>query len=138
MGFFKRTGAVWYLWRSAWPGRMFDELDRWQMTTEHQQFLDQAIGKLSQSDPLVKLLQEVRLGRMRPTDAGLQAITESWLETYRQVLQGANDMDAVSLRRLDPSPRLEVLISAGILASDHPAVLALRTTFEQKLAGLHA
>jgi len=106
------------------------------MDPGHQQPLDHAIGRLSQSDPIIKLLQEVKLGRMRPTDAGLRAITESWLETYRQVLQSAKDMDATLLRRLDPSPRLDVLISAGILTSDHPAVLTLRTTFEQMLTGL--
>jgi hypothetical protein len=105
------------------------------MNSQSQEFLDRAIGKVSQSDPLIKLLQEVRLGRMKPTDAGLRAITESWLETYRQVLDAAHGVDPSVLRRLDPSPRLEVLIMSGILPPDHPGALAVRTTFEHAMAG---
>ncbi|MCS6318509.1 MAG: hypothetical protein H8K05_12205, partial [Nitrospira sp.] len=46
-----------------------------------------AIGTLLQSDPLIKLLQEVRLGRMKATDPGLRAVTESWIGVYTQVLK---------------------------------------------------
>jgi hypothetical protein len=37
------------------------------------------------------------------------------------------------LLRLDPRPRLEVLITAGVLLDNHPAVTTLRTAFEQML-----
>ncbi len=97
--------------------------------------VDQAIATLSQSDPIIKLLQEVKLGRMKPTDAGLRAVTEAWLGTYRQVLQSVNGLDRIALCRLDPSPRLEVLIAAGVIPTDHKAVSSLRTLFEQALAG---
>lgn len=104
------------------------------MKNEHHQLLDQAIGRLSESDPIIKLLHEVKLGRMKPTDPGLRAITESWMESYRQVLQSVKELDRTGLLRLDPRPRLEVLISAGVLLDDHPAVTSLRTAFEQMLA----
>jgi hypothetical protein len=100
----------------------------------NQQLLDQAIGRLSASDPIIKLLHEVKLGRMKPTDAGLRAITESWIETYRQVLQDVKDLEWSALPRLDPRPRLEVLIAAGVLPDEHPAVVHLVAAFEQILA----
>ena len=96
--------------------------------------LDQAINRLSTSDPIIKLLQEVKLGRMKPTDPGLRAITESWIESYRQVLQEVKNLERSALPRLDPRPRLEVLIAAGVLSADHPAVVSLETAFEQMLA----
>ena len=96
--------------------------------------LDQAINRLSESDPIIKLLHEVKLGRMKATDASLRAITESWIEGYRQVLQSVKGLDRNGLLRLDPRPRLEVLITAGVLVDNHPAVTALRTAFEQMLA----
>jgi hypothetical protein len=104
------------------------------MNNLNQQLLDQAIGRLSESDPIIKLLHEVKLGRMKPTDPGLRAITESWIESYRQVLQSVKELDRSALPRLNPRPRLEVLITAGVLAADHPAVVALSTGFEQMLA----
>jgi hypothetical protein len=96
--------------------------------------LDQAIGRLSESDPIIKLLHEVKLGRMKATDAGLRAITESWIETYRQVLQDMKELERSALPRLDPRPRLEFLIAAGVLSTDHPGVVNLNTTFNQMLA----
>ena len=108
------------------------------MGDTNQQFLDQAINTLSQSDPIMKLLQQVKLGRMQPTDAGLRAITDSWLETYRQVLRTAQALDPTSLRRLDPSPRLNILIDAGVLPTNDPGVLAVRIAYEQMLAGAQA
>jgi len=51
-----------------------------------EQSLQRAITTIYQSDPLIKLLNEVRLGRMKPADAGLRAITESWLGTYQKVI----------------------------------------------------
>jgi hypothetical protein len=104
------------------------------MNDAHQQIIDQAIGRLSESDPIIKLLHEVKLGRMRPTDAGLRSITESWIEGYRQVLQSVKELDRTGLLRLDPRPRLEVLITVGVLLDNHPAVTTLRTAFEQMLA----
>src|SRR5688572_39982 len=99
------------------------------MTDTTRQFLDKAIETLSQSDPLIKLVQEVKLGRMKATDPGLRAITESWLETYRDVLQGMRHVEREALHRLDPSPRIDVLIESGVLTADHPAVLALTAVF---------
>jgi hypothetical protein len=94
--------------------------------------VDQAISTLSQSDPIVKLLQEVKLGRMKPTDAGLRTIAEAWLETYQKIL-GTPGFDRDSLMRLDPAPRLEVLIAAGVLSPDDAMVLSLRTAFQEAL-----
>ena len=104
------------------------------MNNSNQQLLDQAINRLSESDPIIKLLHEVKLGRMKATDAGLRAITESWIEGYRQALQSVKELDRAGLLRLDPRPRLEVLITAGVLLDNHPAVTTLRTAFEQMLA----
>jgi hypothetical protein len=98
-----------------------------------EQAIRQAVHTLSQSDPLIKLLQEVKLGRMKPTDPGLRAITESWLGTYKKVLE-ASALDRPALLRLDPSPRLDVLIAAGVLPADHAAVASLRATFQQALS----
>lgn len=100
------------------------------------QFVEQAISRLSQSDPIPKLLHEVKVGRMKPTDPGLRAVTESWLGTYRQVLESSRglNLDRTSLLRVDPAPRLEVLESAGVLPPDHPAAAALRAAFSELLA----
>ncbi|MBH0193859.1 MAG: hypothetical protein HP492_19210, partial [Nitrospira sp.] len=49
------------------------------MGTPDEQTMARAIAAISHSDPLIKLLHQVRLGRMKPADAGLRAITESWL-----------------------------------------------------------
>lgn len=92
--------------------------------------LQQAIATLSQTDPLIKLLQQVQLGRMKPTDAGLWAVTESWLTTYRGIL-ASGKLTKQALKRLDPMPRVAVLIDTGVVSDEHPAVAALRTTFDQ-------
>ncbi|TAJ08827.1 MAG: hypothetical protein EPO61_07950 [Nitrospirae bacterium] len=105
------------------------------MSETDEQAVRQAIATLSQADPIPKLLQQVKLGKMKPTDAGLRAITEAWLGTYRHVIERGLAFDATTLRRLDPSPRLAVLIEAGVLADDHAAVASLRKTFDQALAG---
>jgi len=102
------------------------------MSDASEQAVQQAIYALSQSDPLIKLLQEVKLGRMKPTDAGLRAITESWLSTYKKVLE-TSGLDRLALLRLDPSPRLDVLIDAGVLPPDHAAVTSLRAAHRQLL-----
>ncbi len=103
------------------------------MSESNEQYLQQAISTLAQSDPITKLLNEVKLGRMQPTDVGLRAITESWLGTYRQILQKPHALDHGSLLKLDPSPRLDVLTEAGVIPSDHAAVVALRTVYQQAL-----
>ena len=98
-----------------------------------EQILQRAIATISQSDPLTKLLEEVRLGRMKPTDAGLRAITESWLGTYQKVIESPG-LARHSLRRIDPRPRLALLIDAGVLSSEHQAVRSIQGSFEQVLA----
>ena len=105
------------------------------MSDANEQAVRQAIATLSQSDPIPKLLQQVRLGKMKPTDAGLTAITEAWLSTYQKVIETGQAFDATTLRRLDPTPRLAVLIEAGVLTESHAAASSLRKTFEQALTG---
>lgn len=100
------------------------------MLDDHEEQGRRAIGTLAQSDPLIKLLQEVRLGRMKPTDVGLRAVTESWLGIYIQVLK-SQSFDPPILVRLDPVPRLEVLIEAGVLSWDHPETRDLRELFQR-------
>lgn len=102
------------------------------MSDENEQAIRQAISTILQSDPLIKLLQEVKLGRMKPTDAGLRAVTEAWLGTYKKVLE-TSGLDRTALVRLDPSPRLDVLIDAGILPADHAVVMSLRAAHRQLL-----
>ena len=97
------------------------------------QALQRAISAILQSDPLIKLLQQVRLGRMNPTDAGLRAVTESWLGIYEKTL-GAAGLTRSGLRRIDPTPRLAVLIDIGVLAVDHPGVVSLKTSYDRVMA----
>ena len=101
--------------------------------------VDEAIAMLSQADPLPKLLQEIKLGRVRSTDAGLQAIVDSWLETYVSVLKNAGPwrLDRTSLRRLDPLPRVELLRGAGVMPDDHPSVVQLRQVYQGLLSQVH-
>ncbi len=97
---------------------------------DHEEQARRAIGTLLQSDPLIKLLQEVRLGRMKPTDPGLRAVTESWVGVYTQVLKSQSFHPTV-LARLDPVPRLEVLVETGVLSWDHPGTRDLRELFQR-------
>lgn len=97
-----------------------------------EQTLQRVIVTIAQSDPLIKLLREVKLGKMEPTDAGLRAITLSWLGTYQKVIE-AGGLSRQDLRRLDPMPRLAVLIEHGVLPGDHQAVTTLRASFEAAL-----
>ncbi|GAB1721990.1 MAG: hypothetical protein GDA65_11640 [Nitrospira sp. CR1.1] len=98
------------------------------MMDDHEEQLRRAIGTLLQSDPLIKLLQEVRLGRMKATDPGLRAVVESWIGVYAQVLQ-SQSLNAELLLRLDPAPRLQVLVEAGVLSWDQPATRELGELF---------
>ena len=95
--------------------------------------LSQAIATISQSDPIVKLLQQVVLGRMKPTDAGLRAVTESWLGTYRKVIETI-PLSRPAMLRLDPRPRIDVLVEVGVLDPSNAAGQSLQTSFEQRLA----
>ena len=102
------------------------------MATPDEQAVQRAIAAISQSDPLIKLLQQVRLGRMKPTDAGLCAVTESWLGIYEKAL-ATDALTQSGLRRLNPAPRLEVLIDAGVLTDDHHGVKALTAAYNRVL-----
>lgn len=104
------------------------------MSESSEQYVNQAIHTLSQSDPIIKLLQEVRLGRMKPSDVGLRAVTEAWLSTYQQVLEKGQALDGPALARLDPSPRLNLLVEAGVIMEDDAAVVGLRQLFQQVVA----
>ena len=97
------------------------------------QALQRAIAAISLSDPLTKLLEQVRLGRIKPTDAGLRAVTDSWMGTYQKVIESGG-LTSQALRRIDPRPRLAVLIECGVLTSEQRAVAALRTSFERAVA----
>jgi hypothetical protein len=98
-----------------------------------EQILQRAMTTISQSDPITKLLNQVILGRMKPTDAGLKAVTGSWLGTYRKILESAG-LTKQALRRLDPTPRLALLIDYGVLTEDQPDVAALRASFDRAVA----
>jgi len=94
--------------------------------------LQRAIATISSSDPLIKLLDQVKLGRMKPSDPGLRAVTESWLATYQKVLDTAC-LTKPALRRIDPTPRLAVLTHSGVVSPDHPGVKALGSSFERAI-----
>ena len=94
------------------------------------QTLQRAIATIAQSDPLTKLLEQVKLGRMKPTDAGLRAVTESWIGTYQRIIESGG-FTRQALRRIDPNPRVAILIECGVLTGEQQAVTALRTSFER-------
>lgn len=98
-----------------------------------EQILQRAIAIISQSDPLTKLLEQVKLGRMKPTDAGLRAVIDSWLGTYQKVIESGG-LTRQALRRIDPNPRVAILIECGVLTGEQQAVAALRTSFERAAA----
>ena len=101
-----------------------------------EQFLDRAMKLLQRSDPIPKLLPQVRIGRMPKDSPALAAIIDSWLEAFVQVLKdGQAVLDVEGVKRLDPSPRIAVLVEAGVLVEDHPQVKALREAWS---AALHA
>ena len=95
-----------------------------------EQALQRAIVTISQSDPLTKLLEQVKLGRMKPTDAGLRAVTNSWMGTYQKIIESGGFTRQV-LRRIDPQPRVAILIECGVLTGEQEAVIALRTSYER-------
>src|SRR5438128_10416423 len=84
-----------------------------------EQFLDRAMKMLQRSDPIPKLLPQVRLGRMPKDSPALTAILDSWLEAFVQVLKDAQAvLDVGSVLRLDPNPRIAGLRETGVLAED--------------------
>jgi hypothetical protein len=97
------------------------------------QALQRAIATISQSDPLTKLLEQVKLGRMKPTDAGLRAVTDSWMGTYQKVFESCG-LTRQALRRIDPNPRVAILIECGVLTGEQLAVAALRASFDRAVA----
>lgn len=98
-----------------------------------EQILQRAIATISQSDPLTKLLEQVKLGRMKPTDVGLRAVTGSWLGTYQKIIESGG-LTRQALRRIDPNPRLAVLIDCGVLTSEQTAVTEIRASFNRAVA----
>jgi hypothetical protein len=98
-----------------------------------EEVLQHAIATISQSDPLTKLLEQVKLGRMKPADAGLRAVINSWMDTYKHIMESGG-LSRQALRRLDPNPRLEALTECGMLTGEQQAVAALRTSFERAVA----
>ena len=97
------------------------------------QTLQRAIATISQSDPLIKLLEQVKRGRMTPTDTGLRAVTDSWLGTYRKIIESGG-FSRPALRRIDPHPRLAVLVDSGLLTEAQQTVTDLRESFERAVA----
>ena len=92
-----------------------------------EQFLDRAMTLLQRSDPIPKLLPQVRIGRMPKDSPALIAILESWLEAFVQVLKdGQPLLNVEGVLRLDPGPRIAVLVEAGVLAENQPYVRAVR------------
>ena len=98
-----------------------------------EKILQNAIATISQSDPLTKLLEQVKLGRMKPTDAGLRAVTDSWMGIYQKVIESGG-LTNQALRRIDPNPRVAILIECGVLTGEQQAVTDLRTSFERAVA----
>ena len=100
---------------------------------DEEHLLGRTIAALSQSDPLIKLLEQVRLGRMNRSDPGLRAITDTWLATYRKAL-ATPGLNKEALRRLNPAPRLELLAEEGMLPVDYPAAKQLLAEFQLLIA----
>ena len=60
----------------------------------------------------------------------LQAIISSWLEAFVTVLKdGETVLDVNGVRRLDPNPRLAVLVEAGLVADNDPHVQGARSAY---------
>ena len=97
------------------------------------QALQRAIATISQSDPLITLLEQVKLGRMKPTDTGLRAVTDSWMSTYKKIIESGG-FTRLALRRIDPHPRVAILIECGVLTGEEQSVTILRTSFERAVA----
>lgn len=95
-----------------------------------EELFQRAMNTIAQSDPIIKLLQQVRMGKMKPGDAGLRVVVEAWFGTYEKALK-TEGLTQAALRRLDPAPRVAVLLDAGVLQADHPSVQKLERAFSQ-------
>lgn len=71
---------------------------------------------------------------MNRADPGLRVIIGSWLATYRKAI-ASSGLTKQALRRLDPSPRLELLRQEGMLPSDDAEARALIDDFKQAVEG---
>jgi hypothetical protein len=97
-------------------------------------FLSRAFTLLHRTDPIPKLLPQVRLGRMPKDSPALQAIIASWLEGFAALLkEGETTLDVNAVLRLDPNPRLAVLHEAGMLDGDDPNAQAARAAYSAAL-----
>jgi hypothetical protein len=81
----------------------------------------------------LKRKSRVKLCRMKPADAGLRAVTHSWIGTYQKIIESGG-FTRQALRRIDPNPRVAILIECGVLTGEQQAVTALRTSFERAAA----
>ncbi len=89
---------------------------------------------LQRSDPLPKLLPQVRLGRMPKDSPALIAILEGWLEAFIQVLKdGQAVLTVEGVKRLDPNPRIAVLVEAGVLTEQQAHVQTVRGVWSAAL-----
>src|SRR2546428_964196 len=92
-----------------------------------EQFLDRAMKLLQRSDPIPKLLPQVRLGRMPKDSPALTAILDSWLEAFIQVLKDAQAvLDIRGVKRRDTNPRVAGLVAPGPLPECPPTGKTLR------------
>ena len=98
-----------------------------------EKILLKAIATIAQSDPLTKLLEQVKLGRMKPADVGLRAVIDSWMDTYKHIIESGG-LSRQALRRIDPNPRLAALTECGMLTGEQQTVTTLRASFERAVA----
>src|SRR5262245_55731469 len=95
-----------------------------------EQVLQRAILTISQSDPLIKLLDQVKLEQMKPTDAELRAVTDSWISIYQKVIESGR-FNTQTLRHIDPNPRLAMLIEYKMVRGNQRAITDLQLSFER-------
>lgn len=100
---------------------------------ESEELLQRAMNTIAQSDPIIKLLQQVKMGKMKAEDAGLRAVVDAWLGTYEKVIK-MEGLTQAALRRIDPASRLAVLLEAGVLQADQPSVRGIEQAFSKALA----
>jgi hypothetical protein len=64
----------------------------------------------------------------------LAAILTTWLDTFASVLHDAHDiLDVSGVRRLNPEPRIAVLLDVGVLSPDSPGVQAVQEAYRAAL-----
>src|SRR6476469_7704416 len=101
--------------------------------SDAEHLVHRTIAAISHSDPLIKLLEQVRLGRMTRSDPGVRVITDTWVATHRNAV-ATTGLTKQALRRIDPSPRLDLLAQEGLLPVDHAAARELLADFQQAFA----